>query len=237
MDPRKLFVDQRLTNSGSCVYCGAGADSRDHVPSKILLDDPFPSNLPVVEACSTCNVGFSLDEEYVACLLECVLIGSTNPELLSRPKIKRILKKKSDLRNRIQLCCRTDNNGALIWTPENDRVQNVATKLARGHAAFELSIPQLDPPDEVNILPLISMPDTGRSVFENAGAGDIRGWPELGSRAFLRACGADTYADQTGTWTTVQPNRYRYTVDQYGGVKVQIVIAEYLACVVDWSEG
>ena len=76
MDPRKLFVDERLI--GSCVYCGGAPDSRDHVPSKVLLDDPLPPDLPVVEACSTCNGNFSLDEEYLACFLECVFSGSTS---------------------------------------------------------------------------------------------------------------------------------------------------------------
>lgn len=232
MDPRKLFVDERLI--GSCVYCGAAPDSRDHVPSKILLDDPLPSNLPVVEACSTCNGGFSLDEEYLACFLGCVLSGSTELNLLSRPKIKGILTGKPELGHRIQSCCRTDDSGTPIWIPEYDRVQNVVVKLARGHAAFELSLPQLDQPNEVYVLPLMAMSDADRDVFENAAAGEIRGWPEIGSRAFIRACGAKPYADQSGPWIVVQPDRYRYTVDQNGGVTVQMVLAEYLACVVGW---
>jgi hypothetical protein len=201
------------------------------------LDDPFPENMPVVDACTICNGGFSLDEQYLACFLECVLTGSTNPDLLSRPKIKFILNDKIELRKRIQSCCRLDADGKLIWTPEIDRVRNVVVKLARGHAAYELGIPQLDPPDQVTILPLVSMADEDRVVFENAGAGEVRGWPEVGSRAFLRACGAAPYADQKGPWISVQPNRYRYTVDQYGGVRVQVVLAEYLACLVDWHGG
>jgi hypothetical protein len=150
----------------------------------------------------------------------------------SRPKIKRILKKKLELASLIQSCCRTDDKGTSIWTPEDHRVQNIVIKLARGHAAFELSVPELDHPDEVHIVPLITMSAADRDGFENAGTSKRRVWPELGSRAFLRACGA--FADQAGPWIVVQPNRYRYTVDQYGGVRVQIVIAEYLACVVDW---
>lgn len=242
MDPRKLFLDERLKETGSCVYCGAKANSRDHVPSKVLLDDPLPSNLPVVEACSDCNGGFSLDEQYLACFLECVLVGASNPDLLQRPKIKHILNDKIHLRNRIQSCCRTDDKGGLIWFPEIERVRNVVIKLARGHAAYELSIPQFEPPNEVSVTPLISMSDADRSAFENAGAYSpedgtlqISLWPELGSRAFRRACGASPYSNQRGPWVIIQPNRYRYTVDQYGGVKVRIAIAEYLACVVDWD--
>ncbi len=37
-------------------------------------------------ACRKCNNDFSIDEEYLGCLLECVIAGSTAPEKLhSRP--------------------------------------------------------------------------------------------------------------------------------------------------------
>jgi len=63
------YGDQR--NEGWCIHCGGVDETRDHVPSRILLDEPYPTNLPVVAACQRCNLGCSLDEEYVACLLEC----------------------------------------------------------------------------------------------------------------------------------------------------------------------
>ena len=44
-----LFNDNRLNNI--CPYCGDYGDTRDHVPSKALLDRPFPNDLPVVPAC------------------------------------------------------------------------------------------------------------------------------------------------------------------------------------------
>ena len=44
MDPRHLFIDERHT--GMCVYCGTHPDTRDHVPSKVLLDEHgFPAFL------------------------------------------------------------------------------------------------------------------------------------------------------------------------------------------------
>jgi hypothetical protein len=233
MDPRKLFVDERL--SGSCVYCGGVPDSRDHVPSKVLLDDPLPPDLPVVEACSTCNGNFSLDEEYLACFLECVLSGSTSPESLSRPKIKSILARKVKLARRIQSCCWQGGDGSLTWEPEERRVRNVVLKLARGHAAFELSLPQIEEPDEVWVLPFATMSGAECDAFENTAPGEVRGWPEVGSRAFVRASGAKPYAGQAGPWVVVQANRYRYSVDQDDGVRVQMVLSEYLVCSVNWS--
>ena len=233
VDPRHLFVDERLL--GSCAYCGALPDTRDHVPSKILLDNPLPSNLPVVEACLACNASFSLDEEYLACFLECVLHGSTTPKAVTRHKIKTTLARKRQLAERIQSSCRKGKDGTLVWKPEEDRVRNIVLKLARGHAAFELSLPQIQYPGEMEIVPLSMISDTDRQAFENAGAGELRGWPELGSRAFFRASGAPPYNDGAGPWVVVQPGRYRYSVDQDGDVRVKIVLSEYLACSVTWS--
>ena len=76
----KKYSDLRLY--GYCTYCGGEPETRDHVPSKILLDKPFPENLPVVPSCDKCNHDFSKDEEYFACLIECTLRGTTEPEKL-----------------------------------------------------------------------------------------------------------------------------------------------------------
>ena len=125
--------------------------------------------------------------------------------------------------------------GAITWLPDNDRVRNVVLKLARGHAAYELSLPQLDEPEEVTFGPFLGMSESDRADFENAGLGQLRGWPEIGSRAFLRACGASPSQNPEGPWIVVQPGRYRYSVDEPGGIVVRIVLADYLACRVRWA--
>jgi hypothetical protein len=53
----KTFSDKR--HEAFCVYCGNAPDTDDHVPSKVLLDKPYPDQLPVVNACRSCNQGFS----------------------------------------------------------------------------------------------------------------------------------------------------------------------------------
>jgi hypothetical protein len=108
-------------------------------------------------------------------------------------------------------------------------------KLARGHAAYELSLPQIDEPTEVRFAPVITLSKGEISDFELAGSGEIQGWPEIGSRAFLRACGAKPYADTDGPWIQVQTSRYRYSFNLSGGVIVLILISEYLACQVAWN--
>jgi len=86
-----------------CICCGSGDKyTRDHLPSKVFLDKPYPGNLPIVRVCGRCNLGSSLDEQYVACLIECIKCGHTSPEKIERPKIQRILAELSAVRARAQ---------------------------------------------------------------------------------------------------------------------------------------
>jgi len=140
MASRRPFLDQRL--QGTCAYCGAVAESTDHVPSAVFLDDPLPPNTPVVRACLRCNRSFSLDEEYLACFIACVLCGSTDPSRISRPKIRRALEAHPKLAASVGACAQVTSEGRLVWTPQSDRVRNVVLKLARGHAAFESGLTQ-----------------------------------------------------------------------------------------------
>ena len=233
MDPRQLPVDSRLV--GQCVFCGGEPGTSDHVPSKVLLDDPLHGDLPTVEACAGCNASFSLDEEYLACFLECVLCGTAEAAGVGRDKVSRALARNPSLVERIRASLRESEDGPLVWMPEEDRVRSVVVKLARGHAAYELSLPQIEEPIGVSFLPLFVMSNSDRTTFENAGISGLRGWPEIGSRAFHRAAGAHPYAAQPGPWITVQEGRYRYSVDQDSGVRVRFVLSEYLACTVEWE--
>ncbi len=231
MDPRKLFVDER--QSGYCVFCGGAPESQDHCPSKVLLDEPLPPDLPVVDACAECNNSFSLDEQYLACLIECALCGSATPDGVSRPKVRRILTECPALVVQLNESKRMDNSGNVVWQPDIGRVQNILLKLARGHIAHELSLPKLERPDKPAILPLIAMSDQQRSEFESPNGGDTALWPEIGSRAFIRAA-KQWSKSPSSAWTVIQPGRYRYMVSQSDGDFVQIVLSEYLACRVSW---
>lgn len=112
MDPRHLFVDERLT--GMCVYCGREPTTSDHVPSIVLLDGPYPANLPVVDACYDCNQSFSIHEHYVACLIECALTGAIDPAGVELDKVRQILEKNPRLRTRLYKSRRKDERGNLI---------------------------------------------------------------------------------------------------------------------------
>jgi 5-methylcytosine-specific restriction endonuclease McrA len=45
MQNLKCHADRR--NKGFCVHCGGPDETDDHVPSKVLLDEPYPENLMV----------------------------------------------------------------------------------------------------------------------------------------------------------------------------------------------
>jgi len=233
LDPRHLFMDNRLT--GMCVYCGAQPTTRDHIPPKVFLDAPYPPLLSVVDACLGCNQMYSLDEEYLACLLECVICGSSEPDEVTRLNIRRILGDSPALRIRIDAARCQDMTGCLLWEPETARIENLAVKLARGHAAYEL-YPILDEPVDVLVTPLDTMLDQEICAFEETTQWRSNLYPEIGSRSFLRTVGPrpDRFK-KVDDWIIVQPGRYRYSVIESRRVSVRIVLSEYLACVVVWN--
>src|ERR1051326_9074265 len=230
MDPRKLFADSR---HAMCVFCGSEPKTREHVVSKILLDNPLPDDLPLVSSCHECNNGFSRDEEYLACLLDCVLSGSFDPELVGRRKVAGALRHSPGLAARIAAGRLDNGKGSPVWTPEDQRVRNVLVKLARGHAAHQYSEPRLDEPERFFAGPLMRMSPQQRSVFERIP--ESPGWPEVGSRAFvnLLVMSGSVYS-LDHSWTILQRNRCRYAVAEPGELVVRIVLSEYLACEAVW---
>lgn len=232
MDPRKLFFDERL--KGFCVFCGGPHETDDHVPSKVLLDEPFPDNLPLVAACKKCNNQFSIDEPYLACLIDCVIAGSVDPNKVGREKVRRILSKRPHIGVQIDAGRRKNLFGDLEWETDSARVRNVVLKLARGHVYYELGEPQFGEPEQLWFVPLEVMSAEQREAFEaNTGSG-LAAWPEIGSRAFHRVSvvGPEAFIDDG--WQVVQPGRYRYWVSWSGEARVRMVLSEYLACEAAW---
>jgi len=209
MDLRHQNIDKRF--SGIYLYCGHKPDTRDQVPSRRLLDETMPANLPVVESCRSSNKGFSLAEEYVAFLLECVLCESTDTKYLKRENARRTLTYNSSQRERIESNRRDFEDSTTNRMPEEERGRNIILKIGRGYAAFELTLPQLERPARLYAMPPVLMSKPKRDMFERTGSGEIRGWPEIGSRAFLRACGAPPYENQSGPWIVVQDGIYRHS--------------------------
>lgn len=231
MDPRKLFFDDRFKRI--CAYCGADAETRDHVPSKVLLDEPYPENLSVAESCWNCNGGFSADEEYLACLIECVIQGTAEPNDRFREKVSRTLKARPSIAARIDSGKVCDETNIPSWQPEWARVREIVLKLARGHMSFELGLQHIEEPSIVEIVPAPCMTKEEIEIFNST---DERGrllYPEIGSRAFIDLMSGKT--TPYGGWHVVQEGRYRYAIGQSSGDWVKFVLSEYLACRVVWE--
>lgn len=218
-----------------CVHCGGPTESLDHAPSKAFLDLPYPLTRPTVPSCSDCNNGFSPDEEYVACFVECVIRGTTDPDALGRDKVAKALRRNRGLRGRIDRARReadTLGGGRIVsWRPEEEPFRRIVLKLARCHAAYELNEPQLSEPDHLLVVPLATLDEAQREHFETPPDTGI--WPEVGSRAMQRLLVFDgAYSEG---WVHVQEGRYRYMAVGADAVMVRGVLSEYLGYEVIWD--
>lgn len=221
-----------------CIHCSrtlvGRSTNRDHVPSKSLLSRPFPPQLPVVEICMDCNVGFSLDEQYFVAFLGAVLSGTTDPEQQKSEVAARTLESNPSLRARIDATKKEyrtlGGETRVLWIPDDDRIKRVIVKNARGHAYYELGEPMLEAPAFVRATPLETMTSEEREEFFSMGG--ISGWPEVGSRLMSRLVTGDDFEDG---WIVVQKVQYRYHIDHSDNVRVRAVVAEYLATEVIWE--
>ncbi|MGS1015514.1 very short patch repair endonuclease [Allosphingosinicella humi] len=224
------FGDDR--NKGSCVHCGGPNETVDHAPSVVLLDAPLPPDLPTSPSCAACNQGFSNDEAYLACLLECVVAGSADPAKIGREKIAALIRRRPSLAAELA-ALRREEGGRIAFSFDRQRVENVIVKLARCHVAYEINEPRTDEPDSVWFTPLEAMTEVQRQEFEDGGD-DLAVWPEVGSRAMQRLLIVDDDAFGEG-WLDVQPGRYRFRTSVDDGLRVRMVIRGYLACEVRWD--
>ena len=231
------YSDER--NRGICAYCGVGIldekRTKDHVPSKALLNRPYPENLPVVDACQQCNAGFSKDEQYLSAFLATVICGSTSPDFGRFPEAAKTLVRSAALRARVERARRVQatlwGDPDIQWTPESERVARVLVKNARGHALFELGLPFLSDPAYIGFSPLLLMPHEQKAHFGSGPENML--WAEVGSRMMQRMTISDLLPEG---WVEVQPGAYRYAVYQLPEqTLVRMVLRDYLACEVAWD--
>ncbi|NMM29220.1 MAG: hypothetical protein HHJ12_18575 [Glaciimonas sp.] len=201
------------------------------------MDRPLPSHVPQIMVCSKCNSGFSKDEEYFAIFLSCILAGTTDPAKQKNLNFQRALARNRSLLKRIEnskeiYLPKGEDESKTIWHPENDRINRVVLKNARGHAYFEFGEPIPDEPDYVWARPLETLSESERNDFEATSIAGFSAWPEVGSRMMTRVVGGQDLIDG---WVVVQDNVYRYFAVQAGTMLVRTVIWGYLATEVYWG--
>jgi hypothetical protein len=131
----QIFADERLA-----VFCGDEPDTRDHVPPNVFLDKPYPDNLLIVGACDKCNSGASLDEQFIACLLEVVTCGTAAPAGLRRPNIVRTLTHAPALAEQLARGLRS-SGGFLMGAEDIKRLARVLEKVGRALWAYQTGEP------------------------------------------------------------------------------------------------
>lgn len=205
-----------------CCYCGAWADTVDHVPSKVLLDEPYPENLPVVPCCRKCNEQFSLDEEYVAVLLECVRLQTFEPSLFKRKKIRKIAEHNPAILRTVRETIHPLLDGHFTIDPENARLNRVLTKLIAGHLRFE-GLDQLFLHDGLDITfyqGIHANQEFYRQFHTPIYSGLL---PEVGSRALMTM----VENGRAGSWWfEVKPDIYEYCVAPDNS-EVRIIIQDF----------
>ena len=220
----------------NCVQCGAPKDgrpfTRDHLPTKSLLDRPFPSDLPTLDTCGECNNRLSRDEEYLKVLLACIFGDTCEPDKLSDEKVGRALSRNGSLLAEMRKARKTyrtmGGENRVLWQPDVARLVSPLLKNARGHFAYELAEHPEGDPSAIGVSPLQNLDQETREAFETVSIG--AGWPEVGSRMMDRLASG---RDLSSGWIVVQPSVYRYAIHEYQAVR--IVVREYLAFEAFWG--
>lgn len=224
------YGDNRILTG--CFHCGGEANTVDHAPPKVFLDKPYPNELIVVPSCYECNNSASLDESWLACVVECTVTGEVEAARVSRPVVAKMLAHSPALASSMAAIRSVTENGT-IFHPDIDRVRRIVTKIARAHAAYELHEHFEQEPISVDVFPLPSLSHQALHDFESLGGGKLAMWPEVGSRAMQRLL--EGYPGDRPGWVVVQKDRYRYMAGIENGRVVRIVFSEYLGCEVVWD--
>lgn len=227
------------SSENGCVYCGRPASTREHVPSKTFLIEPYPGNMCVVPACFECNNGYSADEKYVSCFLDVLKSVVYNGYECNENTIRRLSQDdnlKKILDEQIKVI-----DDKVYYTIDEKRFYNIILKLAKGHVGFELDYFSFND-FKINI--------TYDFVF-NMSENDIKAFMEVPEISIVhevgsRCCNAPLILSNTKTgeesgflfWHEVQENQYRYQTlyNEDGEICVKIVIYEILYCRIDFYE-
>ncbi len=226
-----------------CVYCGEKSDTREHSPSKVFLEKPYPEDLPVLPACRKCNNGFSDDELYTEIYIDSLKYLSGYSQNLREQNLERIKKNSAFLDAQSDLS--KYYNGEKISI--NQKIERILTKLAICHMVYELSEGYgtdncQTHPKLISYSFLFDMSKTEIDNFDGFVFMDNKKLPIIGSRVFDKIyvlepvlnCwdGSETKKLQIPimNWTDIQEHNYKYIswLENDDTFRVKIVIHDFL---------
>lgn len=133
------------TEEKECVYCGAVATTRDHLPTRNLFPDTKLVQFLKIPACLSCNNGLSKDELFFRDLVAALgLETSISAKLLFNSKIRSSVQRNPSVAKRIfsmmDLVDLMSPGGIILDTKtkvtiqkeEKERIDRVVTKYAKG---------------------------------------------------------------------------------------------------------
>lgn len=134
-ESKKMYLEFRRDGLRKCIYCGNTADTREHAPSKIFLNEPYPNDLIVLPACKDCNNSFSADELYSEVYIDSLKYLSGFKDSLSKENTIRLYKSTafSDAQNAYKNYIETGK------IELNNKLKRILIKLSVCHCVYELS--------------------------------------------------------------------------------------------------
>lgn len=217
-----------------CVYCYEKADSREHLPSKIFLNEPYETELAILPSCTSCNNSYSENEQYLACLIDYVQYKLHNYEIVKRNKIQRAFNARPHIKKEFENLTKYTDDGNLDYIEFNhDKVKNILLKLSIGHATYSLSAIHLGEPVAINYKFATQLTKEEINNFNSEPTNDVI--PELGSRegTYITILNDGT---PITTWKIIQNGQYRFLAYQdKSSTNIRIVIGEYFYSEVIWN--
>jgi len=227
-----LFTEVNKSKNNLCLYCGDNANTRDHAPSKVFIDENFMGFLPTVPSCSKCNNSYSVDEEYVANWIE-ILSRKCISEYKRRTKTDRALARNSKLKEKLSQQIVSDAGG-LRFGFDRKSFENIFRKLATAHVGYEIDALKAKSEPLIAINFAFLMSKDGLTNFNSMPKLDYA--PEIGSRACSEIV-VTVFEDDLETslfWKIVQPEKYRYSVSIVENIEVKIVVNELIYVSIVW---
>lgn len=234
----KIVYDKE--SYSECIYCGKPADTREHIPSKVFLSQPYPDNLGIVPACKECNKSFSGDELFLSLLIDILKRRHYGMEYTFSEEVESRMIYNKKLVKDIEEALENKQLEKF-----DVKVSRIIFKLAIGHSVYELSEGYCIKEGAIDYSFGDSM--STEEIEEFSLPFDISGEPllEIGSRVYERVVVLDLNLPAIHTeqrlntslvlldWVDVQDSKYSYTSYRFGEeIIVKMIINDFLYAMV-----